>query len=262
MRALGRSGFRRRLVLVFIAVAGLSAGALALGTFMLFREERIDSFTARAIENARLGHLIVQRESDPVDLQALVRASVESAGFNTVVTDGDRTVLSSNPELGAGDIPPGLRDLIESAGPDEPQSVEIDGVRYLAFGGPTRDAGHYVYLLFTRQPLLAEMAGLARVLAALWLIVVVVAALVGNLVAGRTLLPVREAARAARSLAEGLLETRLPVRTGDEFGVWAACFNEMAEALETKMAELREAHDLERRFTADVAHELRTPLSS
>jgi two-component system sensor histidine kinase MtrB len=63
-------------------------------------------------------------------------------------------------------------------------------------------------------------------------------------------------------MAEGLLETRLPVETRDEFGAWAASFNEMAEALGEKIRALSEAQDRERRFTSDVAHELRTPLAA
>ena len=70
------------------------------------------------------------------------------------------------------------------------------------------------------------------------------------------------ASAAASSLAEGLLETRLPVEGQDEFGAWARAFNEMAAALETKISALSAAQARERRFTADVAHELRTPLTA
>jgi two-component system, OmpR family, sensor histidine kinase MtrB len=82
-----------------------------------------------------------------------------------------------------------------------------------------------------------------------------VAALVGWLLARRLLEPVGRAAVAARSVAEGLLATRLPVKGRDEFGAWAESFNRMAEALEVKISR-------ERRFTADVAHELRTPVTA
>jgi signal transduction histidine kinase len=92
--------------------------------------------------------------------------------------------------------------------------------------------------------------------------VVVLSAGAGALVARRVLRPVGQASAAAHALAEGLLETRLPVETDDEFGAWAASFNEMAEALEEKIRALSEAQARERRFTSDVAHELRTPLTA
>jgi signal transduction histidine kinase len=89
-----------------------------------------------------------------------------------------------------------------------------------------------------------------------------VAGLAGRALAGRTLGPVAAASRAARSIAEGLLATRLPAGGADEFGAWAASFNEMAEALEAKIRDLAQAQARERRFTADVSHELRTPLTA
>ena len=93
-------------------------------------------------------------------------------------------------------------------------------------------------------------------------ILVLLAALAGAVLARSALRPVARASAAARSLAEGLLETRLPVEGRDEFGAWAQSFNEMAAALEAKIAELSAAQARERRFTADVAHELRTPLTA
>ena len=91
---------------------------------------------------------------------------------------------------------------------------------------------------------------------------VVLAGAAGALAARRVLRPVGQASAAAHALAEGLLDTRLPVETDDEFGAWAASFNEMADALEEKIRALSEAQARERRFTADVAHELRTPVTA
>ena len=94
-----------------------------------------------------------------------------------------------------------------------------------------------------------------------WAMAVLASAAFGDLVARRALRPVRAAADASQALAEGLLETRLPP-SHDEFGQWADAFNRMADALAAKIQALSESQDRERRFTSDVAHELRTPLAA
>ena len=119
-----------------------------------------------------------------------------------------------------------------------------------------------LYFFFPEAGLRHELAVFRNILAGGVAIVVLLAGLVGTVLARRTLRPVGQASDAARSLAEGLLETRLPVEGRDEFGSWAQSFNEMAAALETKIADLSAAQARERRFTADVAHELRTPLTA
>jgi signal transduction histidine kinase len=125
-----------------------------------------------------------------------------------------------------------------------------------------RVSGAELYFFFSEAQLFDELGQLRTILLVGLALLVLVAGGVGALVARRTLAPVAEASAAARSLAEGLLATRLPPGGKDEFGAWAASFNEMAEALEGKIAALSEAQARERRFTSDVAHELRTPVTA
>ncbi len=92
-----------------------------------------------------------------------------------------------------------------------------------------------------------------------WLMVVaaVVAGLavllVGSIQARRIVAPVRALADAARCVAGGEF-AQIPVTSQDELGEMALAFNTMA-------AELKQQHTLRRRVMADIAHELRTPLS-
>jgi signal transduction histidine kinase len=137
----------------------------------------------------------------------------------------------------------------------------VAGTHYLVVGGPVgRDT--QLYFFFSEENLWHELAQLRNVLLVGVGILVLVAGFVGAVLSRSTLRPVARASTAARSLAEGLLETRLPVTGRDEFGAWAEAFNEMAAALEAKIADLSAAQARERRFTADVAHELRTPLTA
>jgi signal transduction histidine kinase len=54
----------------------------------------------------------------------------------------------------------------------------------------------------------------------------------------------------------------VPVTSNDEFGTWAQRFNRMAAALAETIGRLEAAQTQNRRFVADVAHELRTPLAA
>ena len=66
--------------------------------------------------------------------------------------------------------------------------------------------------------------------------------------------PIRELTTATQAVADGELGQTVPVRSKDELGQLATSFNRMS-------AELARAQDLRRQMTADIAHELRTPLS-
>ena len=78
----------------------------------------------------------------------------------------------------------------------------------------------------------------------------------------RVLAPVEAAGRAAERIERGDLSARVPVTSNDEFGTWAERFNRMAEALGDTIGRLEAAEAQNRRFVADVAHELRTPLAA
>lgn len=66
--------------------------------------------------------------------------------------------------------------------------------------------------------------------------------------------PLKRIAAAAKVLAVGQYDVRLPVESGDELGQLARDFNELAAALE-------QVEQSRRRWVADISHELRTPLA-
>lgn len=66
--------------------------------------------------------------------------------------------------------------------------------------------------------------------------------------------PIRELTSATREMASGKLGQQVPVRSSDEIGELASSFNKMND-------ELARSSNLRKQMTADIAHELRTPLS-
>ncbi len=80
------------------------------------------------------------------------------------------------------------------------------------------------------------------------------ALLLGILLARNISRPITELTAATQAIAAGKLGQQVPVRTRDELGELAISFNRMS-------ADLARANNLRRQMTADIAHELRTPLS-
>lgn len=89
-------------------------------------------------------------------------------------------------------------------------------------------------------------AGIAAVLGGLLMV---------SVLSGRTLAPVRTLSTAARRLGGGDLSQRVPAPGQDEVGQLGRSFNSMASGLER-------AEQQRKNLVADVAHELRTPLSN
>lgn len=118
---------------------------------------------------------------------------------------------------------------------------EIVGVLYLnetIFPGP--------------EASLLQRMGRSLVLAAL--LAGLVAFLVGGFLIVNLLRPVRELTTAAQALSDGDLSRRVSVRGADELSDLSLAFNQMA-------ANLERAESLRKDLTADIAHELRTPLA-
>jgi two-component system, OmpR family, sensor histidine kinase MtrB len=264
VRVFAAGRMRRRLTVAFMLVAGLSAAALAAGSFVLVRESRMRDSVDRSLDQGRSNLLlaadVLGASPDPADVSRLLAAYERRGTFTTVTVTGGRAA-SSSVSVGPAQVPPELRRLVRGERLAYQRTTVAD-TRYLVVGGAPPGTRSELYFFFSEERLFDELAQLRTVLLFGSALLILLAGVAGALVARRTLAPVAKASDAARSLAEGLLATRLPVETKDEFGMWAASFNEMAQALETKINDLSEAQARERRFTADVAHELRTPLTA
>lgn len=251
---------RRRLTLAFMLVAGISAGALAAGSYLVVRQARLDDSLQRSLDQTRF-NLVLGAETLPDQgPRALLESYERRGGFDTVL-EAENRAFPSSLGLGAAQVPEGVRAIVRS-GQLAYERITVADRHYLVVGGRVPETEDEAYFFFPEEQLWDDLGLLRTILLVGLALVLVVAGLVGSLLARRTLAPVARASAAAHSLAEGLLATRLPVESADEFGAWAASFNEMAEALEAKIQALSDAQARERRFTADVAHELRTPLTA
>lgn len=256
--------FRWRLVIAFVLVSGISAGILAIGSYLLVSRARHDTFLERALRDSHANYSLVLsalESGDDESLRSLVFRLKRQSGAEIVAVTPEQTT-ASDPDLGIEDVPNHLGSVSEGDSDLASSEISTDGGDFLVVTSRATLDEIDLYFFYSKASLNQSMNDLAMIMLRLWVTVVAASALVGNKLARRTLQPVARAGNAARLLAEGLLDTRLPVERQDEFGAWAISFNEMADALQEKISELTRARERERQFTSDVAHELRTPLTA
>jgi two-component system, OmpR family, sensor histidine kinase MprB len=116
------------------------------------------------------------------------------------------------------------------------------------------------------QPLTEVDSLLGRLRVILALIVVggiALAALLGRLVAGAAVQPLKRLTEAAEHVGRTQdLSGRIEPSGGDELGRLASSFNAMLDALERSMSALDASAHAQRQLVADASHELRTPVTS
>jgi len=132
---------------------------------------------------------------------------------------------------------------------------------YLETGTPITDNGEVVGILvpmrlpYEGQP--RELEFIERInLTLLYgaLIGAVIALLLGIFLSRTLTRPIRELTQATHAISEGDLSQQVPIRSSDELGELAQAFNKMS-------TELSRSVNARKQMTADIAHELRTPLS-
>ena len=285
-RVVAPTRLRRRVAVAFVLAVGISSGALAVGSYVLVRQARLDAVDGQAVSQTQISmrfaatHPNVDElladlrwQDTPVSVVVLAPWMVgrvpprTSSSLTPALLDGEGlgrplgAYLDGLAPIGVRQIPSGLRQLV-GRGELAREQVTAFGRHYDVVGTALPHTADQFYFFYDDQQVWNDLDYLRNVLVGVWLLLLLLAGLGGTLFARRTLAPVAEASVAARRLAEGMLDTRLPVAKEDEFGAWAAAFNDMASALQAKITALADAQERERRFTANVAHDLRSPLTA
>jgi len=106
-----------------------------------------------------------------------------------------------------------------------------------------------------------EVTDAVRVAAVVLGSVLLLAAALAWVLAGRILAPLRELRETARSITQTDITRRIPVTGSDEIAELARTFNAMLDRLEGSFASMESSAASQRAFVSDASHELRTPIT-
>ncbi|NEA51067.1 HAMP domain-containing sensor histidine kinase [Streptomyces sp. SID10815] len=277
------TSLRLRLVVVFALVA-LTAAVSASGIAYWLNREAVLTRTQDAVlrdfqqeMRNRAGTLPVHPTQDQLQRTAGQMAN-SSQRFSVLLVAEDangRAVYGNSGGLSGfalEDVPPSLRTAVNKAQPVDSsnkspyhlywQRVTEHGTPYLVAGTRIIGGGPTGYLLKSLEPEAKDLNSLAWSLGVATALALVGAALLAQAAATTVLKPVHRLGIAARRLGEGRLDTRLRVSGTDELADLSRTFNNAAEALEKRVADMAARDEASRRFVADMSHEMRTPLTA
>ena len=181
------------------------------------------------------------------------------ADSSSVLMRGDETLYS-----GVSVNPRAFLPLPENEYSMKIAEREIDGRNVLIAGSlvAVRKTSYAVYVVEDISTTYNSIVSLAWTFAAVSLAGVLIGAGCIALIMHRSTKPLTSLAKTARQIAGGDYSMRADVYTKDEIGALAGDFNLMAEAVETRIAELMETAERQRLFIGGVTHEFKTPLTA
>ncbi|URM91139.1 HAMP domain-containing histidine kinase [Streptomyces sp. MRC013] len=266
-------GLRVRLVVAFLLAAAFGSLLTAGFTFQRARSAILDRAERSAVADlrAQLGSLAPGLPFPPAaaDLRDLARQLDQAGGARTWHSAASYRDGAPVPASRATPpVPRTLRDAVRERGGAVYQRVEHGGRPWAVVAMPVVHAdsgdpsGLTVYASFPLDDEQADIAALATAAQAGAVPALALALVPALFAARRVLRPVRRLHHGAERIAAGELGTRLEADGHDELADLTRTFNTMAATLEKDDAELRRMEAGARRFAADVAHELRTPLAA
>jgi two-component system OmpR family sensor kinase len=234
---------RWRLAAVTTLLVAIIVVSLDAFIYLNLRDELEDTLAAVLSTRVAVAVELADRLDD-----AELAGRLTELGIPAIVRDAQGRELRADPRARRfGEVPPGTG---EQLGEDQPSTTAPldDGGSVTVFvsrGGVERTL---------ERVLLLEVVGSVAALA------LSAAVLAG---ASRQLLrPIDRVVQLARRIADGRSSGRLrPERTDTELGRMAAAFDEMLDSLESALHEARTSEAASRRFLADAAHQLRTPVA-
>ncbi|MEJ8640061.1 HAMP domain-containing sensor histidine kinase [Streptomyces sp. MS2.AVA.5] len=273
-----RVGLRARFIVAFLLTVTL--GTLLSAGFIVYqaRQDFLETTQNHAIASLRTALNSMAPDlpfpPDSVGLHDLAsqldRTEALSWHSSVAYRDGDPVSASA----GAPPVPQQLRDHVQHKGQAAYQRINWKGQPWFYIGMPVAYAhdtelenagklsGLTVYTALSLEDDRKDIATLTAAARTATVPALTLALLLALLAARSVLRPVQRLRNAADRIASGELGYRLRVRGHDELAGLALSFNTMAANLQQDDTQRRRMEAGARRFAADVAHELRTPLAA
>jgi signal transduction histidine kinase len=245
---------RTRVTLFFSLTALVASLALAVVTYAVARsvliDQRQETARTQAATNAKkvFERLTDNQRFDMGDLP------IDGEGFALLVTADSQSPSDFSHSL--DDFPDELLATVGlGLGISAQQRYDLDGEPFIAIGihMPAVDATYFEAL-----PMESTERNLRAIATALTIgsgVTIVIAGVLGWWTSRRLLRPLSRVATAAGEIASGGLDARLPTESDPDLDRLASSFNEMADAVQTRI-------EREARFASDVSHELRSPITA
>lgn len=250
-----RRGLRGTVTLTFALGGLVLAGVMSLGTFSVAREYLVTQRERVAQQQAFVDAALVRNGM-------LTRARPVSEVIGDAAPPADTTILvrRGSQWFGAGltepteVLPAGLREAADAGSPAMQWSSTSDGL-FIATAVPLPAVDATFYEVSATPELERTLIALAVVLGAFAVLTATAGAVLGRWAAGRAVAPLDDIAGTAAQVAGGDLSQRLPATDDPDLVTLVASFNAMVDGLTERI-------ERDARFTADVSHELRSPLTT